>query len=97
MSLQPRLSRFFRAAARPTPPRRLRAMYWTVSACALALLAMLHVSLATEHRLESELAAATRAELSAPRVIVVRMPPAMRAAATKVKPNSHRGRAAHKE
>ena len=70
------ISRLRRWTVRPTPPRRLRAMYWTVSACALALLAMLHVSLATEHRLESELAAATRAELSAPRVIVVRMPPA---------------------
>ena len=92
------ISRLRRWTLRPTPPRRLRAMYWTVSACALALLAMLHVSLATEHRLESELAAATRAELSAPRVIVVRMPPAMRAAGTKAKTNSRRApQPAHKE
>ncbi len=96
MTLTARLHRLARAVARPTPPRRLRIMYWTVSACALALLAMLHLVIAGEHRLESELAAATRAELSAPRVIVVRVPPAVRAAA-KVKPNSHRGRAAHKE
>lgn len=96
MSIQPRLSRFFRAAARPTPPRRLRIMYWTVSACALALLAMLHVSLATEHRLEVQLAAATRAALAAPRVVIVRVPsPVLRA--TKVEPNTRAATAARKE
>ena len=89
MSIISRLRRW----TRPTPPRRLRCMYWTVSACALALLGMLHVSLATEHRLEVELAAATRAELAAPRIIVLRMPPTRVA----VKSNIHRAVAARKE
>lgn len=71
-------------------------MYWTVSACALALLVMLHVSLATERRLEVELIAATRAELAAPHVLIVRVPsPVVRA--TKVEPNTRAAVVARKE
>ena len=89
-------SRLCRSLRRPTPPRRLRVMYWTVSACALALLIALHVSLATEHRLELELAAATRADLAAPRVLIVRVPSPV-ARATKVEHNIRVPQRARKE
>ena len=92
MSIASRL----RLWTRPTPPRRLRAMYWAVSACALALLGMLHVSLAAEHRLEVELSAATRAELAAPHVLIVRVASPV-ARATKVQHNTRAATAHHKE
>ena len=89
-------SRLCRSLRRPTPPRRLRVMYWLMAAIAAISLAMLHVALTGERRLETELTAATRDYLSAPRVIVVRVPPAPRAA-MKVNPNTHRAAGATKE
>ena len=76
-----RLAALGRSLRRTTPPARLRIMYWTVSACALVLLVMLHITLLGESRLETELSAATRAALAAPRVLIVRVAaPAVRAA-----------------
>lgn len=92
MGISSGLSGFLRAAARPTPPRRLRVMYWCALALCAALLIMLHISIAGERRLSTELAAATRAELATPHIIVVRLPPTVRAA---VKSNIHAARARH--
>lgn len=92
MGISSGLSGFLRAAARPTPPRRLRVMYWCALALCGALLLMLHVALGRERRLESALTAATRAELSMPRVIIVRAPPVR--AAVKTQPNTRRAPAA---
>ncbi len=91
-------SRFFRvlrAAARPTPQRRLRIMYWSMSACALALLIMLRIALAGEQRLAHALTVETRAAVAVPHVIVLRVPPAPVRAV--VKPNTRRATAAHEE
>ena len=83
-----RFLRFRSAAARPTPQRRLRIMYWSMSACALALLIMLRIALVGEHRLATELAAETRAAVAVPHVIVLRVSPS-RQANTKTKFNMY--------
>ena len=67
---------------------RLRILYWCALALIACLLVLLHLAIAGEHRLETDLTAATRDYLLAPRVIVVRMPPVMRA--TKAKTNVRR-------
>ena len=72
--------RFFRAAARPTPPRRLRILYWCALALIACLLVLLHISIAGEQRLAHALTVETRAAAAAPRVIVLRVPPTPRAA-----------------
>lgn len=88
MTLTARLHHLARAAACPTPPQRLRILYWCALALIACLLVLLHISIAGERRLSAELAAATRAELSVPHVLIVRVPPpAMRAA--KAAHNTH--------
>ena len=67
---------------------RLRILYFTALVLCGTLLVLLHVSIAGERRDSAALAAATRDYLLAPRVIVVRMPPVMRA--TKAKTNIRR-------
>ena len=93
-----RFARFFRALARPTPPRRLRVMYWIALATCAVLLILLHVSQAREHRAARLLTAAANACQipTALPVVFVHVPPVR--AAMKTKSHTHRAPSApHKE
>ncbi len=97
MSIQPRLSRFFRAAARPTPLRRLRAMYWSMAAMAALSLGMLALTLRAA-RIEAQTVRVCRVEVLLPgdRVLAV-PPPPVRRTRTKVAHNMRRAAGATKE
>ena len=87
MTLTARLHHLARAAACPTPPQRLRILYWCALALIACLLVMLRIALAGEQRLAHALTVETRSALAEPRVLVLRVPPVARAAGTKTKPD----------
>ena len=96
MTLTARLHHLARAAACPTPPQRLRILYWCALALCAALLVMLALAL-HDDRVEAQTVRVCRVEAllpDTPRIIVVRAP----WAATKAKANIHRAHvAARKE